>query len=227
MSKVLGTSVSWNFLAENAVRGVKMPERFLKRPHQFLSVNDVQRLIAACKEPIRTIVIVSAMTGLRIGEILALRWKRIDFIRETLSVTETCFLGHFGTPKSRASRREVPLSRSALRAFKAQYSRSTHREPDALVFATRNGGPLMSNNLRRGLRSACARAGLPKLNWHALRHTHGTLLHGQGTPLKVAQAQLGHSHLTTTLEVYTHASVTAQREAVNLLDQQVFPICSQ
>jgi len=224
MSKVLGTAVSWNYLAENVVRGVKMPERFLKRPHQFLSVNDVQRLITACREPIRTIVIVSAMTGLRIGEILALRWKRIDFIRETLAVAETCFLGHFGSPKSRASRREVPLSHSALGAFKAHYSRSIHREPDALVFATRNGGPLMSNNLRRGLRSACGRAELPRLNWHALRHTHGTLLHGQGTPLKVAQAQLGHSHLTTTLEVYTHASVTAQREAVNLLDKQVFPI---
>src|SRR5438552_16829710 len=54
-------------------------------------------------------------------------------------------------------------------------------------------------------------------------HAHGTLLHVQGTPLKVAQAQLGHSHMATTLEVYTHASVIAQREAVNLLDEQVFP----
>jgi integrase len=55
------------------------------------------------------------------------------------------------------------------------------------------------------------------------RHTHGTLLHSQGTPLKVAQAQLGHSHMATTLEVYTHASVSAQREAVNLLEGQLFP----
>jgi integrase len=50
-----------------------------------------------------------------------------------------------------------------------------------------------------------------------------TLLHLQGTPLKVAQAQLGHSHMATTLEIYTHASVIVQREAVNLLDEQVFP----
>ena len=53
--------------------------------------------------------------------------------------------------------------------------------------------------------------------------THGTLLHSQGTPLKVAQAQLGHSHMATTLEVYTHASVSAQRDAVNLLEDQLFP----
>jgi integrase len=205
LSKVLGTAVSWDYLTDNPVRGVKMPERSLN-------------------EPTRTIVLLATLTGLRIGEILALRWKRINFIAETLVVAETCFMGRFGTPKTRASRRELPLSRAVVEALKTQYSRSANRSPEGLVFATRHGGPLVSNNLRkRGLRSACIRAGLSRINWHVLRHTHGTLLHVQGTPLKVAQAQLGHSHMATTLEVYTHASVTAQREAVNLLDEQVFP----
>jgi integrase len=63
---------------------------------------------------------------------------------------------------------------------------------------------------------------LQRIDWHALRHTHGTLLHAQGTPLKVAQAQLGHSHMATTLEVYTHTSGSAQRDAVNLLADQLF-----
>jgi integrase len=111
------------------------------------------------------------MTGLRIGEILALRWKRVNFIGETLVVAETCFMGRFGTPKTRASRREVPLSPAVVEALKAHYSRSANRSPEGLVFATRNGGPLVSNNLRkRGLQSACKRAGVPKINWHALRH---------------------------------------------------------
>jgi len=60
-------------------------------------------------------------------------------------------------------------------------------------------------------------------DWHTLRHTHGTLLRSQGTPLKGAQAQLGHSHMATTLEIYTHASASAQRDAVNLLEDQLFP----
>ena len=94
----------------------------------------------------------------------------------------------------------------------------------ALVFATGQGGPLSADNLRKkSLRTACSRAGLTRIDWHTLRHTHGTLLHSQGTPLKVAQAQLGHSHMATTLEVYTHASVSAQRDAVNLLEGQLFP----
>ncbi|MHB8413462.1 MAG: tyrosine-type recombinase/integrase [Candidatus Acidiferrales bacterium] len=57
----------------------------------------------------------------------------------------------------------------------------------------------------------------------ASRHTHGTLLYEQGTPLRVAQAQLGHTHMTTTLEVYTHASAAAQRQAVDQLESQLFP----
>jgi integrase len=76
---------------------------------------------------------------------------------------------------------------------------------------------------KKALRTACKRAGLQRIEWHTLRHTHGTLLHSQGTPLKVAQAQLGHSHMATTLEIYTHASGSAQRDAVNLLEAQLFP----
>ena len=83
---------------------------------------------------------------------------------------------------------------------------------------------LSADNLRKkSLRTACKRAGLLRIDWHTLRHMHGTLLHSQGTSLKVAQAQLGHSHMATTLEVYTHASASVQRDAVNLLENQLFP----
>ncbi len=224
LSKVMGTAVDWEYILNNPVRGVKMPERTLKRPHSFLTADEVRRLIAASKEPARTIILLAAMTGLRIGEILALRWGRIDFIRGALFVAETCYKGHFGSPKTRASRREVPLSPLVVRELKVHYSRSADRSPSALVFSTRQGGPLATDNLRKkSLRPACKRAGLLPIDWHTLRHTHGTLLHTQGTPLKVAQAQLGHSHMATTLEIYTHASASAQREAVILLENQLFP----
>jgi hypothetical protein len=61
------------------------------------------------------------------------------------------------------------------------------------------------------------------ITWHALGHTHGTLLHEQGTPLRVAQAQLGHSRMTTTLEVYAHVGTGAQRNAVDQPEDQLFP----
>jgi integrase len=216
--------VDWNYLPDNPVHGAKMPERSLKRPHRFLSLDEARRLIAASEEPVRTIVLLAVMTGLRIGEILALRWGRINFAAGTLRVEETCYKGKFGTPKTRASRREVPLSPSVVQALQAHRMRCACAADDALVFATQHGTPLASNNLRkRHLHPASQRAGLGSIDWHSLRHTHGTLLHEQGTPLRVAQAQLGHSHMTTTLHVYTHASGSAQRQAVNQLEDQLFP----
>lgn len=224
LSKVMGTAVSWSYLSDNPVHGVKMSERTLKRPHRFLTMEEVRRLIAASDEPVRTIVLLAAMTGLRIGEILALRWGRINLTTAALRVAETCYLGHFGTPKSKASRRELPLPPLVVQALLAHRSRLSDTSAEALVFSTCRGTPLASNNLRkRQLHPACVRAELAPITWHALRHTHGTLLHEQGTPLRVAQAQLGHSHMTTTLEVYTHASASGQRQAVNQLENQLFP----
>ncbi|HYY72792.1 MAG TPA: tyrosine-type recombinase/integrase, partial [Candidatus Bathyarchaeia archaeon] len=171
LSKVMGTAVNWDYLSNNPVRGVKMPERTLKRPHRYLSAEEVRRLIAASKEPTRTIIILATMTGLRIGEILALRWGRIDLLRGTLLVAETCYKGHFGTPKTRASRREVPLAPAVVRELKERYSLSADHTPSALVFATSQGTPLAADNLRKkSLRSACKRAGLQRIDWHALRH---------------------------------------------------------
>src|SRR5579885_1143429 len=134
LSKIFSTAVSWNYLTDHPVRGVKMPERTLKRPHRFLTMEQVRRLVAACDEPVRTIVLLAAMTGLRIGEILALRWARISFVRATLRVEETCYEGHFGTPKTKASRREVPLSSTVVQALLAHRSRYADVSPEALVF---------------------------------------------------------------------------------------------
>src|SRR5207247_478427 len=105
----------------------------------------------------------------------------IPFYR-TLRVEETCYQGRFGTPKTKASRRELPLPSVVVRALLAHRLRSSDKSDEALVFCTSNGTPLASNNLRkRQLHPACVRAGLAPINWHSLRHTHGTLLHEQGT----------------------------------------------
>ncbi len=142
----------------------------------------------------------------------------------TVRVEETCYKGHFGTPKTRASRREVPLTPVVTRALQAHRVSCRDTANEALVFVTRRGTPLASNNLRkRQLHPASQRAGFGSINWHSLRHTHGTLLREQGTPLRVAQAQLGHSDMTTTLQVYTHASGSAQRQAVDHLESLLFP----
>jgi len=74
---------------------------------------------------------------------------RIDLFRGTLRVAETCYKGHFGSPKTRASRREVPLAAAVVRELKNLYSRSAEHSQDALVFSKNQGLPLAADNLRK------------------------------------------------------------------------------
>lgn len=99
-----------------------------------------------------------------------------------------------------------------------------HVEGDDLVFPSRAGTSLARNNvLRRIIYPACDRAKIPRVGWHTLRHLHATLLSEAGEPLKVAQAQLGHADLQTTLSVYTHVMPDSQRRAVERIELLVFP----
>jgi integrase len=224
LSKVFATATEWGYLTENPACGIKMPERTLKRPHSPLSVEDVRKLLAALDEPEKTFTMLAVFTGLRLGELLALRWGRIDFSNSILRVEESCFLGRFGSPKTRSSRRTVALAPFVIKALLAYRSRLMETNPESLVFSARDGSPRKADQLRGLLKQACKRAGVREIDFHTLRHTHSTLLHATGTPLKVAQAQLGHSSAAMTLEVYTHALPDAQQEAVAKLEGILFPI---
>jgi integrase len=91
-----------------------------------------------------------------------------------------------------------------------------------LVFATRTGKPYSDTNLlARVLRPAGVKIGAPWLSWHTLRRTHATLLSESGASPKDAQAQLGHAHISTTMDIYTQPTPQHQRDAVDRLSQLV------
>jgi integrase len=223
LSNILGTAMEWGYLLENPARGIKMPERTQKRPHTSLSVIEVRTLLAALNEPEKTFILIAVLGGLRVGELLALRWGRVDLAQGSLRVEETCYLGRFGTPKTRSSRRTVALAPIVVSAIVSHRSRCLDTSSDALVFGTRDGLPRKVDQIRDLLKQACKRAGIRETDFHTLRHTHSTLLHATGTPLKVVQAQLGHSSMAMTLGVYTHALPDAQQEAVVKLQDVLFP----
>ena len=113
-------------------------------------------------------------TGLRIGELLAVRWRDVDFEHGLLRIEQTVYEGHFDEPKTRCSRRVIPLGPEAVSILERHKREGVH--PDALVFSTRRGTPLSRRNLlRRQLAPAAARAGLKRVNWHWLRHANATL----------------------------------------------------
>lgn len=220
LSNVLGKAVEWGYLHENAARLVRLPRRGPQKQRPFLRPEEVQRLLAALSEPSRSIVILLVLTGLRIGELLALRWSDVDFSESCLRVHQTVYDGRFDTPKTQASAAPLPLSQEAVYTLRRLVSGGA---ADGLVFANRNGGALNPRNLlRRVLRPACVAAEVPSITWHSLRHTHATLLAAQGEMVKTIQSQLRHSTARLSLELYTHQIPSTQREAVERLDLQLF-----
>ena len=220
MSGILQRAVEWGYLQFNPARGIKLPPMQRRRKTVVLTREQLAMLLQSLQGAVKTLAITTAMTGLRIGEVLALRWGNVDFDKNVIRVREAVYLGHFSTPKTTSSIRDVPLG-PALR--QALIDARKGAPDDALVFATRNGTTLDAKNiLRRCIKPTCARLGLPIITWHSFRHTHATLLSDLGESLKTAQAQLGHSRLSTTAEIYTHVVPASQRAAVEKLENAIW-----
>ena len=221
LSKILSMAVDWEYLQVNPVRGVKLPARPLCEDRRFLTVEEVTRLLKELDGPAHTLVLSSVLTGMRIGELLALRWKNVDFERKVIRVREAVYEGHVSTPKTRSGLRDVPIGPALEHALHQHNARSRVAD-DSLVFPTRTGTYQRPGNLqKRHLLPACAKAGLSGISWHDCRHTHATLLSDMGEPLKTAQAQVGHASLSTTAEIYAHAIPSSQRFAIERLERVV------
>ena len=156
-------------------------------------------------------------TGLRIGELLALRWRDVDLERCGLRVTQSVYEGHFDEPKSQRSKRSVPLGAKSIEILSALKPAGVN--PEALVFSTGMGTPFDRHNLvNRQLKPTCKRLGLAGVSWHWLRHANATLLDAVGTPLGTVQALLGHSSSEVTRDVYLHSIPADARAAVQKVE---------
>jgi integrase len=165
-----------------------------------------------------------AATGLRIGELLALRWRALDLDVGTLSVRESVFEGKIQQPKTQKARRTIPLGPHAIALLKEHRDRATRKSADDLVFPNRLGEPMRESKLlARVLRPAAERAGLGRVTWHQFRHIHSSLLNDLRVPVKIAQEQLGHASISTTLNIYTHVVDASHRQAIEALERQLFP----
>ena len=219
MSKIFATAKKWGYFSgDNPALGVELPEKILVREKHVLTEEQISRLLGIFLEPTRTMFLVGILTGLRVGEILGLRWKDLDFSSQQIHVEQACYRGNLGTPKTKGSKRIVPMPESLINALTRLEEQSTERSGDRLVFCTRTGKPFSDTNLlHRELKPAGAQVGAPWLNWHTLRRTHCTLFQQAGGSLRDAQAQLGHSKMSTTLEIYTIPIDKNRREAVEKL----------
>jgi integrase len=215
---ILEAAVRDELLASNPVRRTRLPRRGPVDEKSPIEMETVKELIEKLAEPSRSIAALLARTGLRIGELLALRWQDIDLQDGFLSVRQTVYEGHFDEPKTKQSKRRIPLGTQCVEILAA--FKRTDATPSTLVFSARNGSPLSRRNLlNRQLKPAAKALKLSGVNWHWFRHAHATLLDSTGAAVGTTQALLGHSSSEITRGIYIHSVPADARQAVKKVEE--------
>jgi len=190
--------------------------RVEKPSFDFLNFDEAERLVQAMDPEWRPVLLTALKTGLRLGELIGLRWSDLDLVRGKLHVRRTIWRGIEGLPKGGRAR-TVEMPRSLVDTLKAiRHLRGPY------VFCQVDGEPLTPGMLKRPLDRALQRAGIARevgrVGWHDIRHTYGSHLAMRGVPLKVIQEEMGHASIEMTLK-YAHLSPETKQNAVQVLDQ--------
>ena len=246
---VFSSAVENNLIASNPADAIRIPKnRYENQKIKFLSIDEQKRLLYYANQSHYELLFAFLLeTGLRIGEALALTFDCIDFENHTITINksmkywrdETSW--HIGSPKTKSGNRILPLTSRAyeILAEKAK-EHETRKESDAfepleyrdgagklhrvalhdLVFLNEsNSKPPTNENCDANLYLVCMKAGIPRISVHCLRHTFATRAIENGMQPKVLQYLLGHSSLSTTMEIYVHNSNDAIFDAIRQFDQ--------
>lgn len=172
-----------------------------------------------------------ANTGLRRSELLGLRWDDIDFDAATLSINRGLVSVGYelreSRGKTRNSRRAIDLDTTTIevltawKAWQQTEQASVGIEPAGWVFSDVEGNPIHPHSVSQTFERIVARASVPKIRLHDIRHTHGTLLIKAGVPVKVVSERLGHSNPAFTIDTYQHILPGMQAEAARLFESLV------
>ncbi len=207
---VFSYSVMRGWAASNPVAHIDRPKK-TRSPHRrirFLEPAELDRAIAAVVDDElgateASLYLAAALTGLRQGELLALKWMDIDWVAGRVRVADSFTRGQMDSPKSHQGR-SVPMANRLADELEAHRERSRNSHEEDLVFChPATGNVLDPSKMRKRFRETLQRAEVREITFHELRHTFGTQLAATGVPLRALQEWMGHADAKTT-EIYRH-----------------------
>jgi integrase len=225
LHKAMAQAVKWGMLPGNPCSAVDRPRVARKEMKTLTPEQTHHLLVTARPHRLWALFVLAVGTGMRQGELFALRWEDIDledgtvFVQHTLEEIDGKF--RLKEPKSAAGRRRIELPGFAVEALHEHRKRMLAEGHLAgPVFCDRRGGWLRKSNFTRQIyKPLLERAGLPDIRFHDLRHGHATLMLALGEHPKVVQERLGHSQITLTMDTYSHVLPSVQKKAAENLDQ--------
>jgi integrase len=223
-----------NYLRINPSNGIKIPTTDIKdKEISVLTLDEQEKYIQVLGATKYKLLFFTALfTGMRMGELIALKWENVDLDKKIITVCEsykrTKKYSEDGTdvniidkkaPKTKNGNREINIPEFLAAALKA-YKDSQVSNTDNLVFITASGQQMSDANLRRIQIALCKKADIPYKNFHALRHTYATRLIENGSDVKTVSRLLGHADIQTTLNIYVHSTDDSKRSAADTLENQ-------
>ena len=227
MSALFHHAMRYEWVDRNPIKLVRQSAKREKVPDVF-ELAELQLLLSKLSVRERTLVLLDAATGLRVSELLALRWRDVDFENLELRVTRSIWHQVVGDCKTEASAKPVPMDEYMAEDLKRWRRQSPYPMPDDWVFASpsmRGQQPYWPDNLmKRHIRPVATANGIHKrIGWHTFRHTFGTLLKANGEDVKTVQELLRHANSRITLEVYTQAVNSHKRAAQSKVVRMMVP----
>ncbi|MEP7364874.1 MAG: tyrosine-type recombinase/integrase [Acidobacteriota bacterium] len=227
----LNLAVRWRLVERNAADSVDLPRQTKTRVSPFIPDELVGFLSAIEGDRLRALYLLAVGTGMRQGEILALRWEDVDLVRQTVTIRHSIRRAKgkgllLGSPKSESSRRLLSLPILIVEAL------TVHKEAQEVeraaegpkwketghVFTTFVGTPIDACNLGQRFRAMLQRHGLRRMRFHDLRHTCASLMLHEGQALKSVSDLLGHSQISVTADFYGHTFLEAKQEAARKME---------
>jgi integrase len=216
LSSILRKAKAWDYACGSfSLADITLPREGVKKEQRCFTDEEVGKILAAAPEPFGTILAVTSVLGLRIGEVLALRVSDVDFTKKIVRVRQSVDAAtrQVQAVKSSASSADVPLP-SQLEARLRKHLQ-THDGKTNMLFINGRGRPYSANKLRaKVLHPLLVKLGIPRGGFHAMRHGATSALLADGATPAVVQKQLRHSDPRITLGVYAHVIGDQQRNAV-------------
>jgi integrase len=216
LSSILRTARAWDYACGNfSLTDITMPREGVRKEQRSFTDAEVGKILSATPEPFGTILAVTAVLGLRIGEVLALRFSDLDFVRKIIRVRQSVDAAtrKIQSVKSSASSADVPMPSQLETRLRVHLQ--THEGKSDLLFVNRDGRPFSANKLReKQLHPLLVKLGIPRGGFHSMRHGAASSLLADGATPAVVQKQLRHSDPRITLGVYAHVVGNQQRDAV-------------
>jgi integrase len=227
MSALYSHALRWEWTTRNPITHVRQSAKRRKTP-VVLTIEQIKAFLSNLKEPCRTAVLLGASSGLRVGELLGLKWEDVDFEALEVNITRSVVKQRITRCKTEASRKPVPLDAELAEALFHWRLQCPYPQSGDWVFASphRKGRqPYWPGSLYRAhLKPALGAAKIAgNVGWHTLRHTFGTLMKANGEDIKTIQELLRHANYKVTADTYTQAVTPTKRAAQSKLVKMILP----